>query len=290
MNRDDLKKFRTIFEEDMNREGFIWKYQTYLHVDFDQYWILAIWPGVAAQGHVFDMYHRMFLMNCFDEEDLKQIHSDNLFSMGRIFNITDPKSNRGYPFNEFENTEESYQTAFEIYCRDVNPIVHQIQSSYDAYLYKREYVSFSFEKEWMWFSKGQVHIEYLLPLKREDEIQEVMTKIKKGQIVWERRYNNREPPVYKEPSLRGYSRKSAARAIEIAKRIAQHEMEQYQQEKQAISETRQKIRELENMLQTTDHEELSKQVLERMENVSSMLRNRFSKKEKEVMNAGWRKN
>ena len=272
----------------MNREGFVWKFQTYLHVDFDQYWILGIWPTVAAQGHVFDMCHRMLLMNCFDEKNLKWLHSGNLFSMGRIFNITDPKSDRGYPFNEFENTEESYQTAFEIYCRDVKPIVHQIQSSYDAYLYKREYVSFPFEKEWMRFGKGQVHIEYLLPLKREDEIQEVMTKIKKGQIVWEEQYNNREPPVYKEPSLLGYTPRSAARLIETLKKSTELQMEQYKRIKQAIIETRQQISEYEHMLQTTDHEELSKQVLEKMENVSSMLRNRFSKKEKEIMSTGWR--
>ena len=288
MNRDDLKKFRAIFEEEMNREGFVWKFQTYLHVDFDQYWILGIWPTVAAQGHVFDMCHRLLLMNNLDEENLKWLHSDNLFSMGQIFNITDPKINKRYPLNEFEDTEESYQTAFEIYCRDVKPIVHQIQSSYDAYLYEREYVSFAFEKEWVRFGTGQVYIEYLLPLKREDEIQEVMKKIKKGQIVWEEQYNNREPPVYKEPSLLGYTPRSAARLIETLKKLAELEMEQYKREKQDIIETRQHISELENMLQTTDHEELGKQVLERMENVSSMLRNRFSKKEKEIMSAGWR--
>ncbi len=183
---------------------------------------------------------------------------------------------------------KGYQIAFEIYCRDVKPIVRQIQNSYDAYLYKKKYVCFPFETEWLWFNKGKDYIEYLLPLKREDEIIEVMKMIKKGQLVWEKQYNKREPPIYKEPSLRGYSQKSAERVIEITKRIAQHEMEQYQQEKQEISETRQQISEYEHMLQTTDHEELSKQVLEKMENVSSMLRNRFSKKEKEIMSAGWR--
>ena len=140
----------------------------------------------------------------------------------------------------------------------------------------------------MRFGKGQVHIEYLLPLKREDEIQEVMTKIKKGQIVWEEQFNNREPPVYKEPSLLGYTPRSAARLIETLKKSTELQMEQYKRIKQAIIETRQQISEYEHMLQTTDHEELSKQVLEKMKNVSLMLRNRFSKKEKEIMSAGWR--
>ena len=103
-------------------------------------------------------------------------------------------------------------------------------------------------------------------------------------------YNNCEPPVYKEPLLLSYTPKSAVRLIEVTKRLAQHEMEQYVQEKQVIIETREQITVLEHMLAKTDHAELNKQVLEKMENVSSILRSRFSKKDIEIMSTGWRKN
>ena len=55
MNSHDLKQFRDIFDEEMTREGFVWRYQMYMHVDFEQYWLIGLWPKVANIGYDFSI-------------------------------------------------------------------------------------------------------------------------------------------------------------------------------------------------------------------------------------------
>ena len=287
MNREDLNKFRSIFDDDMTKEGFIWRYQTYLHIDFEQFWLLAIWPRVAGQGHVVNIHCGLFLMNDFLPEDLKMIHQGNLFAIGDLIRKVYPIIKTSY--SEQTNNEEGYRILFYNYYQMMKPVIQRIHSSFDAYQFKRDFLSLPYERDWLRLERGKEYIEFLLALEKEDEILEIMKKIKKGQFLWEERYSKSEPPLYKEPSLIGYSPKEAARRIETEKKLFELLIEQYHREQQDIIESRKEIAELERMLCMSDHAELGKEVLIKLENNSSMLRSKFNKNDLNTMRNGWTK-
>ena len=176
MNSNDLKEFRNIFEDEMTDEGFVWKYQAYFHINFDQFWILAFWPRVTGQGHIFNMHYGLLLMNDIDPDDLHKTHFGNLFSLGELIRRINPVCKTFY--GEQFNIKKSYQLLFEGYCQYVKPVIHRIQNSYGAYMFKRDFASLSYENDWIRTEKGMMYIEYLLPLKSEDEIQKVKNKIR----------------------------------------------------------------------------------------------------------------
>ena len=152
MNPQNIKAFRKVFENEMNSEGFVWRYQTYIHVDFQQFWVLAVWPRITGQGHVFDIHYDLFLMSGFGPEDLKLIHYGSFLSMEQQFNMVDP--NREPPFNYLLNTTENYHYAFEIYHRDVSPLFHTIHSSADAFHFRMTHAAPENESEYLELEVG----------------------------------------------------------------------------------------------------------------------------------------
>ncbi len=136
MNKNDIADFREIFDREMFKEGFIWRYQTYIHVNFEQYWFLAIWPKVFCGGDVFNIAFRLSFFHEYADivKSLKQLHVGQLQEMFVKFVFFSP-IRRVLP-----NSKPFYQLAFDRYNRFAKNIVHDIQTVSDACMFQKEYL------------------------------------------------------------------------------------------------------------------------------------------------------
>ena len=262
MNSHDLRQFRDIFDEEMTREGFVWRYQMYMHVDFEQYWLIGLWPKVANIGYDFSIQFTLNLFNALNLESLKAAHSQYYESMFIEFNM----------FDDFDLSAavENYKCAYEQYVQKVKPVFHRIHSSYDAYQFRNQYCKV-FNQDSLPYPIGESCIEYLLFLNKKEEIPEVLNKMKKGQNDWEDYFYTRRPLPW-NPASKYY----------------QQEWEDYWREKLNMEKRREDIKELERKVMEDDYGDMAFVAEHAMQSMADTLRKSFTKKERDIMEIGWK--
>ena len=264
MNSHDLKQFRDIFDEEMTREGFVWRYQMYMHVDFEQYWLIGLWPKVANIGYDFSIQFTLELFNCMSLKSLKAAHSQNYEPMFTKFDM--------YEDIDLPTSIENFEKVCEQYIQKVKPIFHGIRSSCDAYRFRNTYSSM-FSRETILFGLGKSCIEYLLFLNKKEEIPEVLNKMKKGQNDWEEYFYTRRPLPW-NPASKYY----------------QQEWEDYWREKLNMEKRHEDIKELERKVTENDYGNMAHIAEQTMQSMANILKKSFTKKERDIMNTGWNLN
>ena len=262
MNNHDLRQFRDIFDEEMTREGFVWRYQMYIHVDFEQYWLIGLWPKVENIGYEFGIQFTLDLFNCMSLESLKAAHSQYYDAMFTKFDI--------YENFNIRTSIENFRRAYEQYIQKVKPVLHGIRSSYDAYCFRNTYCTM-FDGETILFGIGESCIKYLLVINEKGDIPGILNRIKKHQDVWEKSYYARKPPLPGDTDNKFW----------------QLEMEGYRKEKINIEEYRKYIQELERKILENDYGDMANSTKQAMQNMADTLRKSFTKKEIEIMKKGW---
>ncbi len=284
MNREQLRTFREIFEDDMNNGGFVWRHQMYVHVDFQQFWLLAVWPRVSGQGNLFDVHFGIFLMNSLDPEKIKLIHTGHLLSLSEHFG----EGSSGYISNagELWNTVENYRYVFNVFQHKASPIFHGIRSTGDALDFRLTHACLPTETEEMEFIVGRHLVELLIYLHRDEEIPEIIRRIKS--LLYYRIERDRQNPiVYQNPVILGCSPKQAERRVSLAKKEYVARLAARDKRERGYSETQMAIDLLEHTLQTVDHTEIAAVVYNNMKRVSDNLQKQFSKSEIIMMRTKW---
>lgn len=280
MKCSDITAFRGIFEREMNREGFVWRYQTYMHVDFQQYWMLCIWPRVTNQGYSLNMHYSIYLMNEVSLDQLDWIHASGLNNyMQWGFNIKNPR------FENLWNTTEDYQFVFDTYCRHVRPVLHSIHNSEDAFRFREAHPPI-LPPDIIDYEGGKCLIDYLIYLGWEDEIPHILQKMR---ALYEERikHDQEHPPKHHQPDISMCSKMKAARLIALADQSYENEMSLMRERIQQNTQMLARVSELESSLMTADHLDIAKQTEESMRNISEQLQKRFSKRDMMIMVNGW---
>ena len=260
MNSHDLKLFRSIFDEEMAKEGFVWRYQMYMHVDFEQYWLIGLWPKVANIGYDFSIQYKFKLFSFMDLELLKHAHSQYGESMFSWFEMFD---------GNLLTTVENFKRVYEQYLQKVKPVFHGIRSSYDAYRFQNNYCNM-YSQDQLHYHLGMACIEYLLCINHKEDIPEILKKMKKRQDAWEEFFYTKRPLPW-NPKSKDY----------------QQQWERYWMEKQNMQIRRAEIEELERMIAEDDFGDMKPTAEQNMKNKAEVLKKSFSKKEREIMYTSW---
>ena len=88
MNSIDLKRFREIFEPQMNKDGFVWKHHMFMHICFEQGWYATLHPWVESHGDEFKAVCNVDLLVNLTPENLKLYHHAQEPSIGWCFDQT----------------------------------------------------------------------------------------------------------------------------------------------------------------------------------------------------------
>ncbi len=266
MNRNDLAVLRHVLDPQLIKDGFIWRYQTYLHVNFDQYWFLAIWPKVFGIGLEFNMQFGLAFFHEYDDlvRSLKAIHSYQGQGMFHKFGFFNP--HRDYT----DVSPGSFLEVLELYQCRVRNIIHNIHTLYDACLFRREYVSL-LGADQMDYHEGENMIRILLLNNMKSDALNVIPLMKNRIAFITNYYNDREqrfltrwPRYYEEEK----------KELDLAR-----------EEQMKIME---KIDRLESIILNDQYEE---QVIRETESLlkknAEALKKSFSGKQIEQMTAGW---
>ena len=174
-----LTEFREVFEKRMNQEGFVWHKQTYMHVDFDQGWIIAFWPYSYYNERYFNLQFDMRYLNSefFDagiEKMTNALHSYQGLYMFRQFDF--PLVDKSMTTNDgtyakavsLEISKDRFQQVFDAYCRCASPHIHAIHTPMDAYVFKKKYI-FMLKDQLDLHIEGKEVVDYLLYLGKREE-------------------------------------------------------------------------------------------------------------------------
>ena len=264
MNRNYLSIFRSVFDPELNKDGFIWRYQMYLHIDFDQYWYLAIWPKVYSNGYDFNLHFWLgFFHECEDiVKLLKNLHSYQGNEMFKEFGFFNP------PKYESVVSSKGFQEVVEQYCNCVRNRLHKIHNPYDAYLFRRDYPT-------MWHSQVEYEdgvnlIHMLLHCQRRQEALNLISLMKKrvnNMVSFSYKYEQdmlvRWPKYYEEAKTRG---------------------EEARKKYQRIYED---IEFLENKILKDQYRQIIQETESLMRKNAEIRKRSFSRKEIERMEVGW---
>ena len=72
MNTKNNALMRSIWGEQMAKDGFIWKYRVWIRIDFEKEWYAAIVPRSVGQGYCVDIGYDVDLLDSLTPEILRQ--------------------------------------------------------------------------------------------------------------------------------------------------------------------------------------------------------------------------
>ena len=294
MNSHDLKKLRGIFDEEMAKEGFVWRYQVYMHVDFDQHWIFAVWPKVFGAGHFFNLQYGLCLFNMDNMDDMKSWHSCHwanmfykLFDCRTIPETVDEHlaADHNLP-RDLWATVENYQLCYHYYYRDASPVIHMIRSPYDAVSFIKNYCNIC-SPDGIPLSLGQELIQYLMVYDMQEEAKSILPMINYRQTDLEHRFSQEKFPVYTPPSPLGYTKKQYQRLVEVMKTHTELEVKSYYFRKKQLEENKEAIKALENQLLEGNCEKMIEDTKQKIQEWDDQLRMSFRKEELQIMQTNW---
>lgn len=179
--------FRTVFEERMISEGFVWKSHVYMHVDFEQGWLIAFWPN-SYSGERFDLQFGLYFLNSdlFAEDIIEKLNILHQYQTNQMF--------RAFDFQTFDNhifhwdgtpikavalkaCKLEYQRVLNEYCINAAPYIHAIHTPYEAYQFKKKYCFPFKEMEQLNWETGKEVIDYLLYIGEYSEALSLFPKI-----------------------------------------------------------------------------------------------------------------
>ncbi len=151
MNSTDLRRFREIFEKQMNQDGFVWKHHMFIHICFEQGWYATVHPWVVSYGDEFKTVCAVGLLVNLTAEELKLYHHAQEPSIGRYFDVFtnlpkelqfDVHRSSTEPPEHYETLPVSnvfFQYTLKRYAESVRPIFHEITNIHDVFLFERQY-------------------------------------------------------------------------------------------------------------------------------------------------------
>ena len=269
MNRNDLNMFREVFENGLIEEGFIWRYQTYIHIDFEHFWYLAIWPKIFSDGHSFNIQFDLsfFNENSDIERRLKQLHSYQCQEVFVRFNFFQPVK-RLLPVSK-----ASFQESYDLYRSDVKKILHRIYTPNDACLFKQKYmVTLPDDPSQVYIEQGEKLINILLSIGEKTEALS-MLPLMKNRISFLCDFLN----IYEQELFSKWPDEYDQQKTENEKCRFQ-----YQEEMR-------KLTDLESRILENQYESIVNKTIAELHRNAEYLRKAFSVKEIDQMVKGWNK-
>lgn len=259
--------FRNSFDQLLTGEGFVWRYGTYIHVEFEQGWYLQIWPKVMGQGWVFELQFRMVFFNDQNSvnaiKKMQWVEGENMF---KSFSFANPGENS---WVEYFSTEEDYQFAKREYQEKVSKVLHRIKSPFDAYRFIMQYGLWI--PDCVLFNYGLTLVDILLYIQHPEEIPDLLTKMKNE--------------CYRTDSSMELFLENSRHTYKDA--LPQSVLEHYHKRKATIKSRLQRIEEIEGDLVNTDLTEKIAKTKVIVEHNRDIVRRGFSKSEIARMKELW---
>ena len=165
MKKENLLYFHRVFDAAMTGSGFVERSQVFWRIDFQKSWYIALWLLNKGQGHTFDVNYTMGGLWDLSINEFKTMCNCQDYS---LFGLWNP----GEHFRLWRQPND-YETALQVYKEQVCCEFDKIHSVHDIYALER-----SLNKDILVnLSKGTQWIDMLLFMDREDELDEVFSKM-----------------------------------------------------------------------------------------------------------------